>query len=451
MRWLAAFLLFLGVPALAAPEPVASVTVVRSGDKWTADYTLHERAPLWLFAKSILPRESSTSWRVGSVHVLTPGIRLQRIGNYDALVPRRGAMPRKVRISFKPYVKDVEAGYDPALAFSDGSVALYADQFSIQPMPSLAAARAADRDDATLPTADRPTRMTLIDRAGPLLFKGQRTARAALTDGAAYVLFGKAQPVIGPAMTTIIDPAMPRWIADALNSDMPRILQHYRDQLGPSPVGQPTLLASWAGQTKGVTSLGGSVLPGMVVMTLEGEGITQPNEQARHHARWFVAHEAAHFWLGQAVSYATPADSWITEGGADLLAFRATAATDPSYDVKKRLSDARAECLPFLPNGGIADAYRRQGDFRAYYACGAIIALAAERASKGHFAEFVRTLIARHGADGIVTRAEWLALLDERAAGLSSAVTELLDKPHPDAKAALDAFIQRAAIGGEVL
>lgn len=449
MRWLALLLLAFGAPAWAAREPVASVTVTRDNTAWTADYTLNERAPLWLFAASILPRESRTSWRIGSVRVLTPGVRLQRVGHYDALVARRGMVPRKVRIAFTPFVKDIEAGYDTALALSDGSVALYADQFRVGPMRSLAAAAKADRDESTLPFAAQPTRMIFIDRAGPLLFKGQRVARAELTDGGAYVLFGRAQPVIGEAMTTIIDPALPKWIADGLTSDMPRVLQRYRDQLGPSPVGQPTLLVSWAGPTSGVTSLGGSVLPGMVVMTLEGEGLIAPNDQARRHARWFVAHEAAHFWLGQAVSYATPADSWITEGGAELLAFRASAATDPNYDVKQRLGEARAECLPFLPNGGVADAYRRQGDFRAYYACGAIIALAAERASKGDFAEFVRTLIARYGKDGLVTRSEWLALLDERDPGLSSAVAELLDKPHADGKAALDAFAQRARIGDQ--
>ena len=72
--------------------------------------------------------------------------------------------------------------------------------------------------------------------------------------------------------------------------------------------------------------------------------------------------------------------------------------------------------MPFLPHGGSSDAYRREGDFRAYYACGAIIALAAERASGGNFGDFVKTLIARN-PDKIVTRAEWLALLDERAPG----------------------------------
>ena len=187
----------------------------------------------------------------------------------------------------------------------------------------------------------------------------------------------------------------------------------------------------------------------MVVMTLEGEGIARPNDKARQYARSFVAHEAAHFWLGQAVSYSTPAESWITEGGAELLAFRATQATDPTYDVGKRLTEAREECVPFLPRGGIADAYRREGDFRAYYACGAIIALAADKASGGDFEAFVKALIARARPDGTVTREIWLDLLDERARNpaLRAAIEDLLDKPHADGKAALDAFIARAGIG----
>jgi hypothetical protein len=151
------------------------------------------------------------------------------------------------------------------------------------------------------------------------------------------------------------------------------------------------------------------------------------------------------------VHYSTPAESWITEGGAELLAFRATAATDPSFDIKARLSEAKAECTPFLANGGIADAYQREGDFRAYYACGAILALAAEKASRGDFADFVRTLINRSAGDQTVTRREWLALLEERAPGgkLSAAVRNLLDKRQADPAAALDAFIATADIADE--
>ena len=184
-------------------------------------------------------------------------------------------------------------------------------------------------------------------------------------------------------------------------------------------------------------------------MTLKGDGIVHPDEKVSHYARWFVSHEAAHFWLGQAVAYSNPSESWITEGGAELLAFRATAAADPTFDIKARLSEAKAECTPFLANGGVASAYEREGDFRAYYACGALIALAAEKASGGDFADFVKTLIERYGADGTVTRAEWLALLDERSPGTSGAVAKLLDTRQADPQAALDRFVAAANIGDQ--
>ena len=85
---------------------------------------LLEKAPVWAFAKSILPRESKQSWRIGSVTVETPGVKLQRIGHYDALVSAKGPLPKHVRLRFTPFVEDIEAGYDAALALADGSVAL---------------------------------------------------------------------------------------------------------------------------------------------------------------------------------------------------------------------------------------------------------------------------------------------------------------------------------------
>ena len=338
----------LAVSAATSRPPIATVEVVRNGERWTADYRLTVRAPVWVFAKSILPRESNRSWRLDTVRVLTPGVTLKRLGNYDALVADNGHLPERVRLAFTPYKLDVEAGYDPALVFSDGSVALYADGFKLVPMASETAARAAPKDESGLPAIAQPTRTIFIDRAGPVLAHGQRQSRAVTDNGEAYVLFGRARPVIGPVMTTIIDPALPKWMRDGLNRDLPLILAEYRARLGPSPVGQPTLMVSWSGPAPGKISLSGSVLPGLVVMTLEGEGLVRNNDKAARYARWFVAHEAAHFWLGQAVSYDGPAESWITEGGAELLAFRATAAADRGFDIRSRMSEAKAECLPFL-------------------------------------------------------------------------------------------------------
>ena len=450
MRALLALLaLVVAAPAWASAEPVATVTVERDGDSWTAEYELHEQAPVWVFAKSILPRESKLPWRLTTVRVLTPGVTLERIGNYDALVVDDKPLPKRVRLSFTPFLEDIEGGYDPALALTDGSVALYANQFQLVPIASVEAARAAPADDSKLPQIDRPTRMTFNDRSGPVLVHGRRQDSATMERGQTYVLFGRAEPVVGSAMTTIIDPGLPEWIAEYIETELPTVLGRYQDELGPSPVGQPTLLVSWAGPTPSKISMGGSVLPGMVVMTLEGEGILQPDERIAQRARWFVAHEAAHFWLGQAVSYSERSESWITEGGAELLAFRATAAADPAFDVKARLAEAKSECLPFLARGGIASAYQRDADFRAYYACGVVLALAAEKASGRNFADFVRTLIDRYGADGKVTRGEWMTLLDERSPGLSAAAAKLLDKAHSDPERALEEFIQAAGIADQ--
>jgi hypothetical protein len=453
MRWLLALCLAVSIaqPSATALAPIADVKVQRDGQRWTADYRLDLKAPVWIFAKSILPRESQKSWRLGTVKVLTPGVRLERLGHYDALVATNGHLPPRVRLSFTPFLDDIEAGYDAAMTLGPTSVALYTDAFKLVPMESRAQVLAAPRDEDSLPASGHPTRMTFRDRAGPVLFKGKRVPSATTDTGETYVVFGPVKQQNGQTMTTVIDPRLPPWIGTYLKSEFPKVVAHYEKLMGPAPVGQATLMASWQGATPGQVSLGGSVLPGLVTMVFGGEGVLQPDPRISNHTRWFIAHEASHFWLGQAVSYSHPSESWITEGGADLLAFRTTQAFDPKFDAKARLGEARRECSPFLKNGGVASAFERPGDFRAYYACGAIIALAAEQASGGNFADFVKALIVRHGATGKVTRRDWLALLDERAAGrgLSAAVGDLLDKAHADPDAAIDRFIAIARIGDQ--
>lgn len=446
MRWLLLLALLVNAPAMAA-EPIANVNVVRDGDTWTADYELKADAPAWAFHDSILPRESKTSFRAESWTVETAGVRLERHGWYDALVAAKGHVPREVRIRFTPYTKDIEASYDAALAFSDGSVALYDRKFKIVPMPSVDAVATAPIDGDQLPGFERPTMTSFRDRGGDVLVSGHRLEIIAVPDEGAYVLFGPIGVNESAAMATVFDPALPAWLKDNLGGQMPKILAAYAAEMGPPPGGRPTLMVSWAGPTPGVTSMGGSVLSDMVVMTFEGEGVTKENRDLANGAKWFIAHEAAHFWLGRAVAYDNPQQSWITEGGADLLAARAVAANDPAFDVKGRLQDALDRCAGFLARGGVATANERS-DHKAYYDCGAIIALTAEKAASGDFASFVKALIARNADDGTVTRAEWLALLEERAPGrgLPAAIGVLLDGKTAEPNAAIADMLARAGI-----
>src|SRR6185503_13160088 len=103
------------------------------------------------------------------------------------------------------------------------------------------------------------------------------------------------------------------------------------------------------------------------VMTYEGAGVLEENARTRGSGLWFIAHESAHFWLGQAVHYDTARQSWITEGGADLLAIRTVPQVDPTYDWRGALQKEVDDCAALSAGRGIASALERN-EYRAYYA-----------------------------------------------------------------------------------
>ena len=413
-----------------ADGPATTVEVVRRGEEWTADYRFSKPSPVWAFEDSILAREGKTSWRSESWTVLTPGVRLERRGWYDILVADKGNVPDRVTIRFKPFVRDIEASYDAALAFTDGSVALYDGKFEVFPAPSVLDVEKFPVDPAGVPGVDEPMRVRMRDASGPVLLHGRRSPVASLESSGTYVLFGGANPIESDGLSTIIDPGLPKWLGSFLGQSIPAVLDSYAQKMGAAPGDKPLLMVSWAGPTPGMRSMGGSVLPSTIVMTFEGDAVTEENAAMRNAARWFAAHEGAHFWLGQAIHYSGPQESWITEGGADLLAYRAVAATDPGFDVRGALQQALDQCIAFSREGGVASANER-GAHKAYYHCGAMFGLVAERASGGDFAGFVRGLIDSNRGDREITRAEWLAALDARAPGkgLSVAIAGILDQP----------------------
>lgn len=454
MRTLLAVLLFI----LAGPAPAerpagysSDVTVIRDGARWTADYRLTGRASVWMFTRSELIRERDRPWRAQSWRVETPGVRLERHGHHDVLVAANGGpVPARVRIAFTPAAVDVVMGYDPALVFTDGSVALYTEQFVAFPMTSRAAVARLPIDLNGINFREVATSLAFSDRAGPVLLDGRRLATARVRDDqgdGTYVLFGPAQPIVTGAMAAIFDPQLPPWIRAGLSRSVPDIFARYAAVLGPAPGVRPTVMVSWAGPTSGMTSMGGSTLPSLITMAYEGDRLLEENDRTRGFGLWFIAHEAAHFWLGNAVTYQFARDAWITEGGADLLAFRTVAAVDPRYDWRAAIDESIADCIRLATGRGVASAETR-GEQRAYYACGAVFALVAEASSRRPFTHFVRSLLDANRADRVVSRAEWLATLDraslDRSLGRDIAV--LLDRGSPDPKAAIASLFTRAGV-----
>jgi len=164
---LAAALFVLSGTAANGEPPALNVAVLRDGDVWTADLSLPRRAKAWVFARTPVTENGHLPWRQPRWTVVTPGVRLERRGVYDALVGLNGRpVPARVSIRFTPPPERMAGDYDPALVFSDGVVALYSQQFDAFPTDDVAGI---DRlqAGADLPASD--ARVTFRDRAGQVL------------------------------------------------------------------------------------------------------------------------------------------------------------------------------------------------------------------------------------------------------------------------------------------
>ena len=139
-------------------------------------------------------------------------------------------------IAFTPFSRDVEAGYDPAINFTDGSVALYADavQAGADGLGAPPPAPPTATSDS-LPAIAQPTRTIFAIAPGRCCrTAGARRARRRWIAASAYVLFGSSARRSARRSTTIFDPALPAWLAAYLNREMPAILADYRR--APRPV-----------------------------------------------------------------------------------------------------------------------------------------------------------------------------------------------------------------------
>ncbi|WP_157072374.1 hypothetical protein [Brevundimonas bacteroides] len=445
----------------AAPR-LAEVSVVREGDAFTVDYEFTLDRPAYAFQVSALTREGRRAWRRERWTVQTPGVVLDRIGAYDVLRSIDGQpLPRRIRILMHPAGGDLEAEYSPSLVFSDGAVALFTEQFDLIPLESAQAAADLPRDLNGFDFSFGPTWVTWRDTSGPVLFRGQRAEVASASDAGTYVYFGQGEAVGGSAVAAIFDPGLPTWLVSELSDFTPLVLAFYADRIGPRAGDLPTLMVSWSGPTEGMTSMAGSVLPNLIVMDFQGEGVLDRSRRVLDTGRWFIGHEAGHFWLGsQGLRYAAARDAWITEGGADLMAVRAISSLDSGYNGDPVLQRSVDDCIALVAIGPLAEAGDR-GDNRAFYACGAVWALAFEAARRasdgGDWFDILRDFRATQ-TDGILTRDEWLTAFTQATGdpALRQTIERMLDQGGGDPAADIAAIFQATGVahrheGGRVI
>lgn len=426
------------------------MTITRDGDDWRADYVFDRDAAAWAFYNSSILNDTREPWRPRDWKVSTPGVVLERIGDLDVMRSLSSApVPRRISLKLSPRGDNLEADY-PVLLFTDGSVAMPTGAFDVFP---LADANPASLSEDELTAQQRMGDNAHIgwqDRSGPVLAQGRRQVEATTHDGRAYVLFGETRVKETERLVTVADPQLPVWIADSIEGFAPRVADYYTYRLGTGQADRPTIMSTWYGPTEGTTTYGGSVLPGLIVMTFEGQELLTSSQAVLAENRWFIGHETAHFWLGQTVRAERSRDSWITEGGADLMAVRAMQALDPAFDEKSVLQSEVDDCVR-LAAKPVAGAGQR-GEHRAYYACGAVFALTAEalqaRATGGDWFDFLRPLIADNRANGVLQHDAWLARLSTLSGdtSLRTDIETLLNTGSDDPTALIRSLFDRVNV-----
>lgn len=454
------FLMFAMLIGAELPAPVASAgrppnhaTVSHKGSRWSIEYTLGDRATAWVFPVSATTLEGHRSWRQQQWHVLTPGVTIERQGAYDVLrASAGGILPRTVRIDFTPTNATLDREYDPAVMFSNGAVALYSDQFDIVPDRGVdeLAAKPAGLGVAELGGTHLDVRFH--DSEGPVFVRGKRLTNPVLAGAATYVVFGATNVEEGTNVAILADPALPTWLKTELLAFAPEVAARYTARLGDRlETGRPLLLMGWRGATPGKIINDGGVRPGEILLNFAGDGLIDRNSGAARRAHWFIAHEMAHFWLGSSgVKYRAPGDAWITEGGAEMMAFTLLAASDHD-DALAELQRAVDDCIKFAvkPIAGAGDRH----ESRAFYACGTVFALAGSRAVRktgGHdYFDFIRPLLDTHRADRLLGQTDWLTHFDavtgDAAAG--DIVREMVEKGVSDPATRIAVLFARTGVG----
>ena len=176
---------------------------------------------------------------------------------------------------------------------------------------------------------------------------------------------------------------------------MPKLFKFpYGDGLGrPSQAAEkPLLFASYTKGSGPSAALNGEVMERVLNLSFELAGDPVP-KGTRTEVEFTIAHEAAHLWNGDLFSSES---SWIREGTADALAFRAlrTLGTidDPLY--LRRQSDALSLCIVSLAEGESFAKAERPGHYKELYFCGATIALLSEAAANEPLMAFLEKVYA---------------------------------------------------------
>ena len=367
-------------PKEANAEPAVHITASEDAvGNWTVTYRFAEpQTALVLSQAPVTYRE----WEP-----LSEGVSMWRIGGMEGFVFDEPAQEARFRID--TYSEDIPAAYTPFLAFSDGSYGVLTGQFRVKPIGSLDEARAFDGTGESWPQAVMTSRVS-IGSPRPITpsENGVHSVDPGVSDGT-YIYIGDLAPVEGSSFSGFVDPGMPEWLSNGFDRDLGVIFSQLSQGWGIELEDKARVFLVFRGLEGDGLFMTGGAIGSLLSLEMGGSQLAEPIPEIRTYVRWFIAHEAAHVFQQAAgnsdVLFSASEHAWVHEGSANTFSYRigASLADDPQGFLKESYAAEYRDCVAHLGQAPLVDA-REMGNFRAYYACGDLIALATDAMLPDH-------------------------------------------------------------------
>ena len=361
-------------------EPPVEIDVVEDDEgTWTVTYRFAEPQNALVLAQSpVTYRE----WEP-----LTDGVNMWRIGGMEGFAFAQPAQEASFRIT--AYSGDLPAAYTPFLSFSEGSYGVLSGQFRVKPISSLADAVSFTGTGESWSASVIASQVS-IRSARPVMPSEDGTFTANLDgrDGT-YVFVGDLPPVEGASFRGYVDPGLPAWLTDGFDSDLSvifaRLTEGWNYEL---PEKSPVFLVFTGYEQEGLHLTGGAI-DNLLSLEMGGSDLAEPIPEIQTYVRWFIAHEAAHIFQqargNPDVAISGAEHAWVHEGSANTFSYRigAELSEDPQGFLTEVYAEEYRDCVSHLERAPLVAA-REMGNFRAYYACGDLIALATDAILPDH-------------------------------------------------------------------
>lgn len=319
---------------------------------------------------------------------LTDGVAMWRIGRMEGFVFRQPASDAKFRI--KPFSGDLPAAYTPFLAFSDGSYGVLTGQFRVKPIASLADAVAFAESGEEWPQPVMTSQVSIASSRPVGSKEGGAYSEFLPAGDGTIVYVGSLAPVEGDSFRGYIDPGLPPWLIDGFDADLATIFSMLAQGWGKELQDKVRVFMVFGGYGHKGLDLKGGAINDLLMLQMSGADLANPTPEIRTYVRWFLAHKAAHIFqmrLGnEAVLFSdSGTHAWVHEGSANTFAYRigAALADDPAAYLAQVYATEYKDCVAHLEQAALVEA-RDSGNFRAYYACGDLIALATDAMLPDH-------------------------------------------------------------------